>query len=140
MPREGALTKGLDWQQWWGYWWPRCPERQPWVAFVGDAITKVHEGGVRMARVLRQGAPWESRGFSEAEWEDQAAHAEAALAWFRTHRGTLSGVPEWARILLDGLDGVFCMQVRHARELMALKRLGYHTVNVSPLAKDLLQA
>ena len=134
----GALTRGLEWATWWRYWWPRCPDRQPWVAFLGDAIGRGLEGQIRMSRVIRQGAPWEGRGFSAAEWEDQTAHAEAALAWFTRERATLMGVPDWAKLLLDALEGVFAMQVRCAQELMAVKRQGYALVNVHPRAPRLL--
>lgn len=129
-----SLPVAADAATWWREWGPKIVAvhgKQGWILFLLDAQEKLVEVHMLVSRLLRNKPEWDSRGWSQAEWEDVELQTAAAAAWFAQNAPTpMKDAPEWAQFLFSAQHGNFAVLRRLGRELRAIQEQGYLVATV----------
>jgi hypothetical protein len=123
-----------DWQEWWRLWGPEIAKRfghDGWVLFILEAHTKMEDILMNWSRILRNKPDWDTAGWSEDEWSNPLWVAAKAKAWFQTNCPHMDDIPEFARFILVGQNGMFGVLERLAREMFEIQSEGHLLVNMT---------
>ena len=129
-----SLDFAGDCQEWWKVWGPEIARqhgRQGWILLLLDANEKITEVSMLLSRLIRNKPEFDSRGWSQAEWQNVEDQTAEAAAWFeRSAPAPMKDAPEWAQFLFSAQYGNLCVLKRLGREQRALQEQGYMVATI----------
>lgn len=128
--KGASLPKARQWLVWLAYHLDELPADHGWIALCRDTLIGLHHAIVSAARRLRKNPTWDLQGTMT---DDTERLEDGALRWVRNAAALASrdDIPERFRSFVTVLQGACNQQVRLAKEIDRMQRMGELQVDVT---------
>ena len=125
-----SLPKARQWVQWLLWHVDELPHDHGWILLYRDTLIGLHHAIVCAARRLRKNPTWDLQGTMT---DDTERLEDGALRWVRNAAalGSRDDIPERFRSFVTVLQGACNQQVRLAKEIDRMQRMGELQVDVT---------
>jgi len=148
-----AFPTSVEWNIWWRLHRRRIEDGETtgWEKAIAHAVGRLMDNQLTLARQIRMegGAKQMIRYNSDGQISGEEMRSaeditrEAFMWWLNVPRAILlkdgtdkpqPGVPDWASTMAKAIEGCYIQQCRIGREITAIKKNGYLTLNASATA------